>query len=47
MPVCYHTQIRLSNVTNSKQIYFVICMLQLELREFKHNVFACELLVDP
>lgn len=31
---------------DSKQIYFVICTLQLELREFKYHILACELLVD-
>ncbi len=31
---------------DSKQIYFVVCALQLELWEFKYHILACELLVD-
>lgn len=32
--------------SDSKQIYFVICILQLELWELKYHILACELLVD-
>lgn len=34
------------NSSDSKQILFCHLHLQLEFWEFKHNVFACELLVD-